>query len=66
MSEVNILRCNFCEALEVCLPEDARDEELTALYKFKSMHGKYIPVRIAEKFAPQVTYLTWMTLVTVF
>ena len=35
VSEVNILRSNFCEALEVCLPEDARDEELTALYRFK-------------------------------
>ena len=48
------------------LSKEARDEELTALYRFKWMHVKYIPVRIAEKYAPQVTYLTWMTLVTVF
>ena len=58
MSEVNILRCNFGETLEMSLSKEARDEELTALYRFKLMHVKYIPVRIAEKYAPQVTYLT--------
>jgi hypothetical protein len=35
VSEVNILWSNFCEALEVGLPEDAWDEELTAFYRFK-------------------------------